>query len=135
MHGYELMSALEQRSGGRWRPSPGAIYPALGKLETHGLIDAEEIDGKKQYRLTDTGRERVAELKASDGEAPWEQHGHGHHGELRRAVGELTGPARQIGRYGSAEQVAAAVSAIKQATSKLYQILADGATDNTSADD
>src|SRR5436853_7787787 len=32
-NGYQLMQAIEERSGGRWRPSPGAVYPSLAQLE------------------------------------------------------------------------------------------------------
>ena len=36
MHGYELITELEERTGGRWRPSPGSVYPALAQLEDEG---------------------------------------------------------------------------------------------------
>src|SRR5918997_943489 len=42
MHGYEMISELEQRTGGVWRPSPGSIYPTLQMLEEEGLIVADE---------------------------------------------------------------------------------------------
>ncbi|MCB0989716.1 MAG: helix-turn-helix transcriptional regulator, partial [Acidimicrobiales bacterium] len=29
MHGYELISEIEERTQGRWRPSAGTVYPAL----------------------------------------------------------------------------------------------------------
>ena len=125
MHGYELIGALEERSGGRWKPSAGSIYPALQRLEERGLIeradDAE--DGKRRYQITDVGRERLAE-RAPDAPAPWDDESIGRHGELRRALAELVGPARQIGRFGSTEQVDAAAAAIKETTAKLYTILA-----------
>ncbi|MET0787770.1 MAG: PadR family transcriptional regulator, partial [Cellulomonas sp.] len=38
MHGYQLIQQIGERSGGTWRPSPGAIYPALNLLEDEGLI-------------------------------------------------------------------------------------------------
>ncbi len=60
MHGYELITELESRSDGRWRPSPGTIYPALGRMEERGFIEAEEVDGKNQFRLTESGRARLA---------------------------------------------------------------------------
>jgi DNA-binding PadR family transcriptional regulator len=131
MHGYELIGALDERSGGRWTPSAGSIYPALKRLEDRGLItplDDHDDSGTRRYELTDDGRTVVAE-RADDEVAPWDAHGLGGHGELRRAVGELSGPARQIGRYGSADQLTAAVDAVKEATAKLYRILADGPGD------
>jgi DNA-binding PadR family transcriptional regulator len=126
MHGYELISTLEERSGGRWKPSPGSIYPALGRLEQRGLISATEIDGKRRFELTDDGRARAAEHDEAGGPAPWDDHGLGRHGELRRAIAELAGPARQIGRFGSPDQIAKAVAAVKETTATLYRILADG---------
>ena len=126
MHGYELITVLEERSGGRWKPSPGAIYPALGKLEARGLVTSSEQDGKRLYELTEEGRAVATEVgKRSEG-APWEQLDMGGHGDLRRALAELVGPARQIGRFGTAAQTEAATKTVKDATAKLYKILADG---------
>ena len=132
MHGYELITALEERSGGRWKPSPGSIYPALRRLEHRGFIIATEIDDKRSFELTESGRQRLAEHQQAGDQAPWDDPGLGGHGELRRAVSELTGPARQVGRFGSPEQVTAAVAAVKVATTSLYRILADGP--NTDSD-
>lgn len=135
MHGYELIGALEERSGGRWKPSPGSIYPALRRLEHRGFIasttatdgsDGGDGDGKRRFELTDAGRERLEEQRAAGNDTPWDDHGLGHHGDLRRAIAELVGPARQIGRFGTPDQSTAAVAAIKDATASLYRILADG---------
>jgi DNA-binding PadR family transcriptional regulator len=126
MHGYELIGALEERSGGRWRPSPGAIYPALAKLEQRGLLTSSEVEGKRRYELTDLGRERVAEMRDADDTEPWEASSRGRHDELRRAIAELVGPAKQLGRFGSPDQIAKAQEVLRRATSELYRILADG---------
>jgi DNA-binding PadR family transcriptional regulator len=139
MHGYELITALEEKSGGRWKPSPGSIYPALRRLEHRGFITAVESDddSKRRFELTDLGRQRVAEHRDAGNENPWDEHGLGDAGELRRAIAELVGPARQIGRFGSPEQTTSAAAAIKDATTKLYRILADGTAADaaTTADD
>jgi DNA-binding PadR family transcriptional regulator len=139
MHGYELITALEDKSGGRWKPSPGSIYPALRRLEHRGFITAVETDDdepKRRFELTDLGRQRVAEYRDAGHENPWDEHGLGDHGELRRAIAELVGPARQIGRFGTPEQTTAAATAVKEATTKLYRILADApAADAADADD
>jgi DNA-binding PadR family transcriptional regulator len=55
-NGYTIMHALADRIGGRWQPSPGAIYPALLALEDAGLLRGEEADGARRYSVTDAGR-------------------------------------------------------------------------------
>lgn len=56
MHGYEMIKALEQRSGGFYSPSPGSIYPTLQMLEEGGFVTSSEVEGKKVYTITDQGR-------------------------------------------------------------------------------
>jgi DNA-binding PadR family transcriptional regulator len=64
MHGYEIIQALTDQSGGTYQPSAGTIYPRLAKLEEEGLV-TKEADGRKTiYAITDAGR---AEL---DGREP-----------------------------------------------------------------
>jgi DNA-binding PadR family transcriptional regulator len=60
-HGYELIRLLEDRFLGLYTPSAGTIYPRLAALEEEGLVEHDEIEGRKVYRLTDAGR---AELEA-----------------------------------------------------------------------
>lgn len=56
MHGYEVMKVLEERTNGCYKPSPGTVYPTLQWLEDEGLVRASEVEGKKVYEITDTGR-------------------------------------------------------------------------------
>ena len=56
-HGYELIKALEERSGGFYTPSPGVIYPALTYLEEIGYASVAAEGSKKLYSITDAGRE------------------------------------------------------------------------------
>jgi DNA-binding PadR family transcriptional regulator len=55
-HGYELIKALEERSGGFYSPSPGMIYPALTYLEEIGYATVAAEGAKKLYHITDDGR-------------------------------------------------------------------------------
>src|SRR5215213_10262160 len=59
MHGYQLMQAIGERSGGRWTPSPGAIYPTISQLEDEGLVTVTAEHGRKLVTLTDAGREQA----------------------------------------------------------------------------
>ncbi len=61
MHGYEMMKALEEKSSGFYAPSPGSIYPTLQMLEDRGLVSVREVEGKKVYSITDSGRAFLAE--------------------------------------------------------------------------
>lgn len=56
MHGYEVMKALEERTHGCYKPSPGTVYPTLQWLEDEGLVTGKEVEGKKVYEITDAGR-------------------------------------------------------------------------------
>ena len=60
-HGYELIKHMEDRFLGLYTPSAGTIYPRLAALEEEGLVEHEESEGRKVYRLTEAGR---AELEA-----------------------------------------------------------------------
>ena len=58
-HGYAIMAELKDRVGGGWKPSPGAIYPALLALVGTGHVQAKDHDGIRIYSLTKEGQ-RVA---------------------------------------------------------------------------
>jgi DNA-binding PadR family transcriptional regulator len=126
-HGYEIISRLEQKSGGTWRPSPGSVYPTLQLFEDEGLVRSEERDGKRVYELTDAGRAEAAERAERFGAEPWnsgseddsEFHG------LLRAAGSLMVAAKQIARLGDASQLQRATAAIRATSKQLYQMLAE----------
>ncbi|WP_438354582.1 PadR family transcriptional regulator [Microbacterium sp. CJ88] len=59
-HGYDIMQALSDRTGGTYTPSAGTIYPRLAKLEEEGLV-SKSVDGRKTvYEITDAGRAEVS---------------------------------------------------------------------------
>ena len=69
-YGYELVSRLNQRSGGAFETREGTLYPVLYRLEEAGLVTPEwepPARGvpRKVYRLTDAGHQRVGELTAA----------------------------------------------------------------------
>lgn len=55
-HGYELINALNERSNGFYKPSPGTVYPALAALHAEGFATVEAAGSRKHYRLSDAGR-------------------------------------------------------------------------------
>lgn len=64
-HGYEIIKAIEERCGGAYAPSPGAVYPTLTLLEEQDYVTSgESASGKKLYTITDLGRAYLDENRA-----------------------------------------------------------------------
>jgi DNA-binding PadR family transcriptional regulator len=125
-NGYQLMQAIEERSDGRWRPSPGSVYPSLAQLEDEGLIRSTEIDGAKAFEITDAGRQQVAER--GDAPAPWDddddQDGNSAR-DLRGKIGAIGVAVMQVAQAGNEEQIAKAIEILDGARRSLYRILAE----------
>jgi DNA-binding PadR family transcriptional regulator len=125
MHGYQIISEVEERSGGTWKPSPGSVYPTLQLLVDEGFIAAEESGGRKTYSLTVEGQKLAT--AAADNAAPWEAQGardSGRGSALPKAGIDLAQAAAQVGRSGNPDQVKQAVTVLEEARRKLYSILA-----------
>jgi DNA-binding PadR family transcriptional regulator len=120
------MQAIEERSDGAWRPSPGSVYPTLQQLEDEGLVTTTERDGQRLYEITDAGRERVAE-RPEDAPAPWDAV-KGDLGqaprELMKLLREVATAAAQVVRAGDEEQMRQAREVLDNARRSLYRILA-----------
>jgi DNA-binding PadR family transcriptional regulator len=61
MTGKEIIDKAIVQSGGKWRPSPGLIYPLLGRLLEEGLID--ETDNGR-YKITTKGMEMSSDIES-----------------------------------------------------------------------
>jgi len=61
MHGYGIIQALGERTGGTYTPSAGTIYPRLAKLEDEGLVTKTQDGRTAVYAITDAGRAEVRE--------------------------------------------------------------------------
>jgi DNA-binding PadR family transcriptional regulator len=124
MHGYEIISNLEEKSQGMWRPSAGAVYPNLQMLEEQGLVTLKDVDGKKIYSLTDTGKEKAEKAQESF-TAHWEEmpeHAK-RFKELRMGFFEIKEPLFQLADNGSVEKVEAAKKILKEARDKLSSLI------------
>jgi DNA-binding PadR family transcriptional regulator len=65
-HGYELIRSIEEKFGGAYAPSPGAVYPTLTLLEEQDLIRSEQAEGgKKLYAITPAGEAYLKENEAA----------------------------------------------------------------------
>ena len=95
-HGYELIKAVEELTGGEYAPSPGIVYPTLTMLEDMGLIaEAKSKSTKKIYEATEEGRAHLEENSDEVDDLIERLEGHGHHRrrgqrpEIGRAMGNL----------------------------------------------
>ena len=119
-HGYELIKAIEDMTGGEYAPSPGVVYPTLTLLEDMGLIaEKKSKDSKKIYAATDDGQAHLAENIAEVEEllerladlAPKEGTSAGP--AIGRAVKNLmTALSHRIGRDGLDEELLLEIAAI-----------------------
>ncbi len=58
--GKQIIDHATEESEGKWKPSPGLIYPLLGRLLDEGLID-ETKDGK--YQITKKGKSTAEDVE------------------------------------------------------------------------
>ena len=126
-NGYQIMSEIEERSGGAWRPSPGAVYPALAQLADEGLIAGEESAGRRMFSLTDAGRSYV-EQNPEMARGAWESMVQQEAWQLPGLFAEaarLGGGIVQMAHVGTPEQIHTAERLLEQTRRRLYQLLAD----------
>ncbi len=111
-HGYDLIRAIEELTGGEYAPSPGVVYPTLTLLQDMGLIEeAKEKGPRKPFQVTEEGRKHLEE-KADEVEALFERLEEFAPGAraggppIGRAVGNLmTALSHRIGRDGIDEEL------------------------------
>jgi len=84
-HGYDLIRAIEEMTGGQYAPSPGIVYPTLTMLQDMGLVDEAAGEGaRKPFQITEAGTAHLEENQEEADElitrlerlSP-SQHGHG----------------------------------------------------------
>lgn len=64
-HGYDLIRAIEELTGGAYAPSPGVVYPTITLLGDMDLIQEQSNEGsRKIFAITDAGSAHLAERQA-----------------------------------------------------------------------
>ncbi len=123
-HGYDLIKELEARYGGFWKPSPGSVYPTLQLLEEGGYLISEQVEGKKVYTITETGRQLLAErgdpqdwMTRRNKPQQWM--------ELGNAIADLGGIVMQVARSGNADHINRVREILNRAKREIYTILAE----------
>lgn len=119
-HGYDLIRAIEEITGGRYAPSPGVIYPTLTLLEDMGLVEEAAGEGsRKPFQVTDDGRKHLEENAAEVADLfgrleemkPHERHAGGP--PIGRAVKNLmTALSQRVSRDGLDEDLLHEIAAI-----------------------
>jgi DNA-binding PadR family transcriptional regulator len=120
-HGYDVITALEEKSDGRYRPSPGSVYPTLTLLEEGGFITGEASDGKRVYTITESGRALLSSKPADMGAPEGDAEGV----DLRGAAMKLAAAVMQVAKTsddGAQEKVRTILDAARR---DIYKILAE----------
>lgn len=128
-HGYELMKELEARRGGFRRPSPGSVYPTLQMLEEGGYLTSEEVEGKRVYTITESGRQFLSDRN---------QHSHSRNPhdnftdskpseliELRGTLTQLNDAVAQVARSGNLDQTNRVRDLLVQVKREIYKLLSE----------
>src|SRR5215211_7394120 len=119
-HGYDLIRAIEELTGGEYAPSPGVVYPTLTLLQDMGLIEEAPGEGpRKPFQVTDEGRAHLEE-KADEVEglfdrlrefAPKESHHGG--ATIGRGIQNLMAAVRnRVSRVGWDEELTHEITSI-----------------------
>lgn len=130
-HGYELIRAVEELTGGGYAPSPGVVYPGLAMLGEMALIEEQASQGaRKRFAATEEGRAHLLEngeqlaailtrlTNLAGGEAQ------GDHLPVRRAMGNLRQAVRNRVARGDLTRdglhdIAALIDAVAQQVERL----------------
>ena len=136
-HGYQVMSEIAELSKEQWTPGPGSIYPVVRSLAETGLVEVNEVDGRRVITLTEHGRQ-IAEARRDAGPAPWDRVSADDASpamELRSAIGRLIPALKQLGREGSDAAIAEIAQRLDTLRRDAYRLLADDAPDTSEAPD
>lgn len=134
-HGYEIIKALEERSAGRYIPSPGTVYPTLQYLEDQGLVRANQEAERRIYQLTEAGQAELATLAeqvtafwsrfADSGVAATSQHEVNFlQDELDQLNRIVWGGLRKVIAQGQQEPIRRVRTAIEECQNKIREIIA-----------
>jgi DNA-binding PadR family transcriptional regulator len=132
MNGYQIIGFIESKTDGQWRPSPGAIYPALSQLEDERLIATVDLDGQKAFQLTEAGQRAVKEQ--ADKPKPWDFATRDEaipetHRVLFKEFGQLGLALQAAARSENPSLAKAVVDVLTTARRDVYRLLADADID------
>jgi len=130
-HGYEIIRELEEKTGGFYAPSPGAVYPTLQWLEEGGYVTSEAKEGKKTYTITEAGLAFLAEKSKEASEirdqmknwwGGWSTEFRDEMHDVMRLLGELGHTIGQKARQAGKEKLPQVKEAIQNAAKEVEKI-------------
>ena len=118
-HGYDLIRAVEEMTGGEYAPSPGIVYPTLTLLQDMGFIEESAGEGpRKPFQATDEGRAHLEE-KSDEVEALFDRLAElkPRHSDAGPAIGRavrnlMTALSHRVGRDGLDDDLLHEIAAI-----------------------
>jgi DNA-binding PadR family transcriptional regulator len=125
-HGYEIIKEIEQRVGGGYAPSPGAIYPLMAMLYDMGHVSISSEGNKKLHSITPEGQAFLDENRAMVDAlmARLSETGGGGRDDLRSAMHELKAVVIERGRDPAADpaRVARIMAILRAAAEEIRQL-------------
>ena len=123
-HGYDLMRHFSEQGWGRLAAS--SLYPVLAALEEQGYIEGREEEGKRTYRITEKGRQRLHDVADDlEGELDDEEPAQTPSGGLRDALTRLSGAVSQAAHSAKPQTVEQIVERLNAARKEIYMLLAN----------
>lgn len=128
--GYGVITQIQERSDGAWRPSPGSVYPTLQQLVDEELVEHLATDGRShEYALTEAGTTWVAD-HVEELARVWESTSH-HRGAspeagaFHEAAAKFHRALGQFAREATPEQQKIATARLDELRKTLYGMLAE----------
>jgi DNA-binding PadR family transcriptional regulator len=123
-HGYDFLSFFQMRG---WSPGAGSIYPLLASLESEGLVQGRDENGRRVYTITDEGRRRLREDAP-----PWfrfeeifESEGPRVNDEMQAAFDRLAAAWAQAKQVAKPETLQKIAETLDKTRKEIYAVLAD----------
>ncbi|WP_423140699.1 PadR family transcriptional regulator [Parablastomonas sp. CN1-191] len=129
-HGYDLIKAIQELTGGEYAPSPGVVYPTLQMMLDEAVVaELPDDSARKVFSATDAGRAELGkEAEAVDAivarlSGLGEERRSSPHRQLHRAINNLRGAVgHQRGAGLEADKVERIVDLIDEAARKIERL-------------
>lgn len=123
-HGYDLMRHFSDQGWGRLAAS--SLYPLLASLEEDGYVEGRDEEGKRTYRITEKGRQRLRDVAFDlEGELEDEEPAETPNGALREELRRLSGAVSQVSHSAKPETIEQVLQRLTAARKEIYTLLAN----------